>query len=64
RNRTAPQLKRVRPLSVQTETPEGGVVVRVGGISAQVVSCIWLTQGAESGRMRVRQARMSVMVTA
>ena len=31
RNQNAPQLKRVRPLSVQTETPEGGVVVRVGG---------------------------------
>ena len=30
RNRIAPQLQRVRPLSLRTETPEGGVVVRVG----------------------------------
>lgn len=28
RKRTAPQLKRVRVLSVRTETTEGGVVVR------------------------------------
>ena len=31
RNRIAPQLRWVRQLSVRTETPEGGVVVRVGG---------------------------------
>ena len=30
RKRVAPQLKRARPLSMRTETPEGGVVVRVG----------------------------------
>ena len=29
----APQLKRARPLSMRTETPEGGVVVRVGAKS-------------------------------
>jgi hypothetical protein len=36
KNRIAPQLKRVRPLSGRTETPEGGVVVR-GGAGGRVV---------------------------
>jgi hypothetical protein len=36
-NRATPQLKRVRLLSVQTETPEGGVVVRKSAHVSEVL---------------------------